>query len=68
MKLRDVQYNQSYTLPGEQGERRTRMTNIRSRDGITQVYSVPYAEGRYHPTRGYWVDWDTEVTVTGEPG
>lgn len=63
-KIRELDYNTSYVLPGEKGEKRTVLKyDSRFKNGQTQVYAAPYVNGVLQTSRGYWIDWNTEVEV-----
>lgn len=63
-KIRELDYQTSYLLPGEKGEKRTVLRfGSRLKNGQTQVYAGPYVNGVLQTSRGYWVDWNTEVEI-----
>jgi len=62
-KLRFTPGTQNFKLPGEEGLKRIHFEKgNRRKDGTMQVYVCPVEGNRIWMDRGYWVDWDTEVT------
>lgn len=64
--IKRIPYNRSFLLPGEQGHSRSVMREVRHKGAKTEIYVAPFAEGRLFPTRGRWIDWNTEVELVLE--
>lgn len=64
-KLRQVQFSEKFTLPGEQNIKQMVMhKDIQKSNGKTCVYCAPVDDkGRIEASRGYYIDWETEVTI-----